>query len=543
MQDIPYDTSHVPIDYDDSVNVKKVRNKVSRTVERRERREQRAALERDVSQLQRQLVNEMNVRNALYRGISRPLGSLPRIYADLPVETRNLLLEVAVLEEEIVSLEKQVTDLGREIEIEGVPALDKETIWESTVESPSPKKVEIVVSPLISPRNSARINSKVTTSSRKSIDQKNNPSKPSFSAGKVLENKRSFIKVSVPAPRSSVDNGSSIKPLKSPRDSSEPTDVFSLVPPQKPQLQRNSSFPKGTPSTIRELKSRRLSVSQKEPQEPSGAMHTVPFIPIKLSPPKGDEESTPPESPALVIPGESYSQPSTIKTGNRGNTPMISNSRSGRKDLINSKVTPKTRTVKARGASRPAGPSKGSSPTSRILRPPPTNNSILTSRTMSTATSKQRTTTKEDASASNTSTPHIKCDLCLPKPVDAEPYHKAKNNMDIPSIVSETADDCKPNQRSPDEPPLAAGSGSSSQASISTKLSSASPGGTRGGAHINFWPDDRYVGSFMMMRSASTKYMRDCYSGEVAEALRDPIIYLNKENMSSGTGFHQGLMI
>jgi len=110
--------------------VKEVRKKVSRTDEWRERSEQRAALEKDVSdfsgrtllrtcsrcdswhvlnsltfpglnvlvdcvvwhkqvlQLQRQLVIEMNVRNALYRGISRPLGSLPRIYADIPVEVR-----------------------------------------------------------------------------------------------------------------------------------------------------------------------------------------------------------------------------------------------------------------------------------------------------------------------------------------------------------------------------------------------------------------------------------------------------------------------
>lgn len=41
---------------------------------------------KQVSQLQKQLIIEVNMRNALYRGFSRPLGTLPRIYADMPVE-------------------------------------------------------------------------------------------------------------------------------------------------------------------------------------------------------------------------------------------------------------------------------------------------------------------------------------------------------------------------------------------------------------------------------------------------------------------------
>ena len=105
------------------MQVNEINNKTSRKDERRELREQRAALERDVSiflhfgltnrncfgiflvywaainvssdylmwhdqvfQLQKQLIIELDMRNALNRGLSRPLGSLPRIYASLPVE-------------------------------------------------------------------------------------------------------------------------------------------------------------------------------------------------------------------------------------------------------------------------------------------------------------------------------------------------------------------------------------------------------------------------------------------------------------------------
>jgi len=369
-------------------------------------------------------------------------------------QTRNLLLEVAVLEEEIVSLEKQVIHLGREIEIEGMPALDKETIWESTDQNTSPKKAEIVVSPLVSPKDSARINTKASLPSRKSIDQKNNSSRPSFSAGKFIEKKSRSIAVSVPAPRKSLDNGSSIKSSKSPKDSSEPRRISSLVPPQKPQTQRNSSFPKITPTNTREPKSRRLSLSRKEPLEPTGAMHTVPFIPIKHSPPKEDKECTPPESPAaLVSPsdvGRSYSQPSKVKTGNRGKPPMIENSRFGKKELINTKVAPKTRTVKARGTTRPAGQDKGPLDTSIIPRHALAHDTILTRKTMSssTATSGQRMTAKKSTSASNTST-SLNCESNLQKAVDGEP-DKDTNNMDIPSTISEHDGDCKPSHLSPD---------------------------------------------------------------------------------------------
>ncbi|CAM6049206.1 unnamed protein product [Sphagnum compactum] len=82
---------------------------------RRERKERRTALEKEVTRLQKSLAQELNLRNALNRGLHRPLGSLPRIPNNLPVETRKLLFEVAVLEEEVLSLEKQVVCLREQL--------------------------------------------------------------------------------------------------------------------------------------------------------------------------------------------------------------------------------------------------------------------------------------------------------------------------------------------------------------------------------------------------------------------------------------------
>jgi hypothetical protein len=182
-------------------------------------------------------------------------------------QTRDLLLEVAVLEEEIVSLEKRVIHLGREIEIEVLPTTDKETIWQIPSQNIPPEKVEILDSPSISPKDSARINSKPLLSLRKSIDQKSKLSKPSLPAGKVTENKSRSIKtVSIPS-RNSVDTGGFMKPSISPKDFPEPRRTSTLVPPQQSQFQRSSSLPKAPLRNTTDLKSRRLSLPKKGPQD------------------------------------------------------------------------------------------------------------------------------------------------------------------------------------------------------------------------------------------------------------------------------------
>jgi hypothetical protein len=81
------------------------------------RQDQRiTALEKEVNRLRKSLTQELSLRNALNRGFHRALGSLPRIPNNLPVQTRKLLFEVAILEEEVVSLEKQAVRLWEELE-------------------------------------------------------------------------------------------------------------------------------------------------------------------------------------------------------------------------------------------------------------------------------------------------------------------------------------------------------------------------------------------------------------------------------------------
>ncbi|GAB2219062.1 hypothetical protein Drorol1_Dr00006689 [Drosera rotundifolia] len=71
-------------------------------------RERKSSLMQDVDKLKKKLKHEENVRRALERAFTRPLGSLPRLPAYLPPCILELLAEVAVLEEEVVRLEEQV---------------------------------------------------------------------------------------------------------------------------------------------------------------------------------------------------------------------------------------------------------------------------------------------------------------------------------------------------------------------------------------------------------------------------------------------------
>lgn len=43
-----------------------------------------------VARLQKKLTQEVNLRNALHRGLNRPLGALPRVPTNLPVEVCHL---------------------------------------------------------------------------------------------------------------------------------------------------------------------------------------------------------------------------------------------------------------------------------------------------------------------------------------------------------------------------------------------------------------------------------------------------------------------
>ncbi|KAG0612404.1 hypothetical protein M758_6G024700 [Ceratodon purpureus] len=591
MQEIPYDASHVPIDYDDPTDVEKAVVKTARKDGKRERREQRAALEKDVAQLQKKLMIEVNMRNALNRGLSRPLGSLPKIYGCLPVETRELLLEVAVLEEEIISLEKQVVHLGREIENEA-PATDKETICQTPHKILSPVKTGVLGSPLLSPKASARINSKPLASPRKSPDPKSNLSKPSLSIGKVTENKSSPSKISI-SPRNSLDNGSSVKSPTTLKESSKPTCISTIGAPQKSQIQRNRVLPKVPARNSRDFKSRKLSFTRREPHGDNSMspLNTVPFIPMNLSLPKESNESTPPVSPAS-------GGPSDIKKGLPGKPPRIETENGKplmtgpaplrKKDPINIKNAPAARSLKAPSANKQdKDPVDLARRTPRLPRQPAKLGTISTRRTVgaSAASRKQRMDTHKTSAPKARTTSDLNCDsnpqLDHQRHVDAGAGEHISNNikstpptamLDGDQISVYHAKESTPEadtksslEQAPDsvllseevvklletiyenmqekQPPLAYDSASSSQASMSASISSASPDDydIKGGANREFRLDGCHTESFRVKRSASMKLMRDCYPGELADTM-DPFSYLSRGNISNRIEYHERLM-
>ncbi|XP_070669716.1 uncharacterized protein [Malus domestica] len=83
-------------------------------------RERKFALQQDVDKLKKKLRHEENVRRALQRAFTRPLGALPRLPPYLPPYTLELLAEVAVLEEEVVRLEEQVVHFRKDLYQEAV---------------------------------------------------------------------------------------------------------------------------------------------------------------------------------------------------------------------------------------------------------------------------------------------------------------------------------------------------------------------------------------------------------------------------------------
>lgn len=583
MQDIPYDVSHVPIDYDNSVGI----NEASDKDERRDQRELRAALERDVAQLQKKLLIEINMRNALSRGLSRPLGALPRIYASLPLEIRELLLEVAVLEEEIISLEKQVIYLGREVEIQAMPAMDDETICyeKDPDQTVTLDKAEILVSPAVSPKDCSRLNPKPSLSPSKSFNQKSSLSKPSFSVGKSAEIKSSAVKTSIPS-RNSSDNSSSIKSLTSTKDSIEPKRIVTVAP-QKPQIHKSASIPKVSLKTSRDFKSRRLSFTKIEPHETTApATHSVgPFIPLQLSLIENEENALA-ASPAPVSPsdvGKTVTKPPRIKTDNL-KPPVIGSARAKLKNPQNSNVAPVTRPLKPASTPRLSGQERGPLNSSRILRHPVTLASSLNRKKSSTATLGQSVHAHETSSAPVNGESILRSGH--QKPADAKDSMYNINNEEIPSHDEVYGDyepivlspnhakvnqqNCSPERVSKSLDPIpdsvflseevvkflasiygnlqekqatSTSDTGSSQASTSTTLSSASPDdyNMNRGTNINFKLDACHVESFRSKRSTSIRYVQGCHSGEVAEP-PDPHTCLNMENISTRAIFHQRLM-
>lgn len=77
---------------------------------------ERLALEQEVANLKEKLLHEIKLREALKGGLQRSPGTLLKIPGYVPAKTRELLFEVAVLEEEVVFLEKHAIYLRQELQ-------------------------------------------------------------------------------------------------------------------------------------------------------------------------------------------------------------------------------------------------------------------------------------------------------------------------------------------------------------------------------------------------------------------------------------------
>ncbi|KAG0605827.1 hypothetical protein M758_9G090700 [Ceratodon purpureus] len=131
--------------------------------------DQRLALEQEIASLKEKLTHEIKLREALKGGLQRSPGNLPKIPGYVPAKTRELLFEVAVLEEEVIFLEKHAVYLQQELQDEINPESsssmslsgEKETVSASKkpvsdiaipeAEVSEPTTPNVPVSPLLTP--------------------------------------------------------------------------------------------------------------------------------------------------------------------------------------------------------------------------------------------------------------------------------------------------------------------------------------------------------------------------------------------------------
>ncbi|KAI5057200.1 hypothetical protein GOP47_0027215 [Adiantum capillus-veneris] len=109
-----------------------------RAFQRCARRDYRIQLEKDVLALRTKLRHEVDTRRALERAFRRTLGVLPRFSPGLSSKVRELLAEVAVLEEEVISLEECIVALRQELYNEAVNLTASKMPTEPSAESELP---------------------------------------------------------------------------------------------------------------------------------------------------------------------------------------------------------------------------------------------------------------------------------------------------------------------------------------------------------------------------------------------------------------------
>ncbi|XP_073391427.1 uncharacterized protein [Physcomitrium patens] len=82
-----------------------------------------ASVSAQVANLKEELTHGIRLREALKHGLQRSPGTRPKFLGYVPTKTRELLFEVAVLEEEIILLEKHALSLRKELQDEFLPGL------------------------------------------------------------------------------------------------------------------------------------------------------------------------------------------------------------------------------------------------------------------------------------------------------------------------------------------------------------------------------------------------------------------------------------
>lgn len=288
---------------------------------------------------------------------------LTRNIFNCDLQITELLLEVAVLEEEVVSLEKRVVQLQREIDEEAPSTEDENMRQILTQTSPPIKAAEISLSPPLSPSVSPDyISKKPMISPRKAVERNSNLSKVSHPAVISTEKRIESIK-GVNHPKNSAGGKNNpIKPLIPRRNlAHQSSDHPSRVAPQKSKEQRNLPG-KISPGNSTDHRSSKIVIVTKKPREAYlAAGYTVPFIPMKLSIPKDNEECSPsvssgPESPIDVK--KDLNKPSRGKPGNEKPRTTVP-ARSGLNNTLVAKPPHSARNQKVVKTPKPSAKERG----------------------------------------------------------------------------------------------------------------------------------------------------------------------------------------
>ncbi|XP_015083182.1 uncharacterized protein LOC107026649 [Solanum pennellii] len=109
-------------------------NEFSKTISKEEVPEHRASLEKDIEQLQMRLQQEKSMRMVLERAMGRASSTLSPGHRHFAAQTKELIAEIELLEEEVANREQQVLSLYR-------------SVFEECISRPSSEQSSVMTSP------------------------------------------------------------------------------------------------------------------------------------------------------------------------------------------------------------------------------------------------------------------------------------------------------------------------------------------------------------------------------------------------------------